>query len=142
MRSVTYCPIATHDPSAHAEIRALRDAGQRAANYRLPGTTLYVTLEPCPMCASALILARVSRVVYGARDPKGGACGSVFDLLPPDHRFNHRLVCQGDVQAQECGDLLRHFFRQRRDMAVDAAVHQRSVTNKKGPEVDTAGVNP
>ena len=108
------CPIATHDPSAHAEIRALRAAGQRAGNYRLPATTLYVTLEPCPMCASALVHARVARVVYGARDPKGGSCGSVFHLLPPDQRFNHRLECQGDVLGQECGDLLRRFFQQRR----------------------------
>lgn len=108
------CPISTHDPSAHAEIRALRDAGRRAGNYRLPGATLYVTLEPCPMCASALVHARVARVVFGARDPKGGACGSVFDLLPPDQRFNHRLECQGDVLAQAGGDILRRFFQQRR----------------------------
>ena len=108
------CPIATHDPSAHAEIRALRAAGARAGNYRLPGTTLYVTLEPCPMCASALVHARVARVVFGAWDPKGGACGSVFDLLPPDQRFNHRLICQGGVMAEECGELLRRFFRHRR----------------------------
>ena len=108
------CPIATHDPSAHAEIRALRAAGRRASNYRLPGTTLYVTLEPCPMCASALVHARVARVVFGTRDPKGGACGSVFDLLPPDQRFNHRLECQGEVMAEECGDILRRFFQQRR----------------------------
>ncbi len=108
------CPIATHDPSAHAEIRALRAAGQLLGNYRLPATTLYVTLEPCPMCASALVHARVARVVYGASDPKGGACGSVFHLLPPDQRFNHRLACQGGILALECGDLLRRFFRQRR----------------------------
>ena len=115
------CPIATHDPSAHAEIRALRQAGQLMGNYRLPATTLYVTLEPCPMCASALIHARLSRVVYGASDPKGGACGSVFHLLPPDHRFNHRLECQGGVLAQECGDLLRRFFRQRRRALIPEA---------------------
>ena len=111
------CPIATHDPSAHAEIRALRDAGHRAGNYRLPGATLYVTLEPCPMCASALVHARVARVVFGARDPKGGACGSVFHLLPPDQRFNHRLACLGEVLADECGDILRRFFQQRRRLA-------------------------
>ena len=108
------CPIATHDPSAHAEIRALRAAGDQVGNYRLPGTTLYVTLEPCPMCASALVHARVARVVFGARDPKGGACGSVFDLLPPDERFNHRLACRGEVLARECGDILRLFFQRRR----------------------------
>ncbi len=107
-------PIGAHDPTAHAEIQALRDAGAKAGNYRLPGSTLYVTLEPCPMCASALIHARVERVVFGAYDPKGGAAGSVFDLLPPDERFNHRLECVGGVMEQACGDLLRAFFRARR----------------------------
>jgi len=108
------CPIGTQDPSAHAEIRALRDAGARVGNYRLPDTTLYVTLEPCPMCASALIHARVRRVVYGAADPKGGACGSVFDLLPSDGRFNHLTEVTGGVLADACGELLRAFFRERR----------------------------
>lgn len=107
-------PIGDNDPSAHAEILALRDAGARVGNYRLPDTTLYVTLEPCPMCAGALIHARVARVVFGSYDPKGGAAGSVFDLLPPDERFNHRLSCQGGVLASECGDLLRSFFQRRR----------------------------
>jgi len=104
-------PIGEHDPSAHAEIMALRQAGRRVRNYRLPGSTLYVTLEPCPMCAGALVHARVERVVYGAPDPKGGACGSVFDLLPSDARFNHRVECAG---GEECSSLLRDFFRQRR----------------------------
>jgi tRNA(adenine34) deaminase len=108
------CPIGTHDPSAHAEIRALRDAGQRIGNYRLPDTTLYVTLEPCPMCASALVHARVRRVVYGAADPKGGACGSVFALLPSDARFNHAAEVTGGVLGEECGERLRAFFRERR----------------------------
>ena len=107
-------PIGANDPTAHAEIQALRDAGARVGNYRLPGATLYVTLEPCPMCASALIHARVARVVFGAYDPKGGAAGSVFDLLPPDERFNHRLACEGGVLEQACGDLLRAFFQARR----------------------------
>ena len=107
-------PIATYDPSAHAEIQALRDAGQRLGNYRLPGTTLYVTLEPCVMCAGAIVHARVERVVYGAPDPKGGACGSVFDLLPSDARFNHRTACTGGVLAEACGETLRAFFRARR----------------------------
>jgi tRNA(adenine34) deaminase len=107
-------PIAEKDPSAHAEILALRNAGRRLGNYRFPGTTLYVTLEPCPMCAGALVHARVERVVYGASDPKGGACGSAFDLLPSDHRFNHRTDCDGGVLAAECGELLRAFFRERR----------------------------
>jgi tRNA(adenine34) deaminase len=108
-------PIARHDPSAHAEIQALRDAGRRLTNYRLPGTTLYCTLEPCPMCAGALVHARVTRVVYGAPDPKGGACGSVFDLLPSDGRFNHRTRVEGGVLGEECGELLRRFFRLRRN---------------------------
>lgn len=108
------CPIGTHDPTAHAEIRALRAAGERVGNYRLTGSTLYVTLEPCVMCAGALVHARVERVVYGANDPKAGACGSRFELLPSDGRFNHRTECAGGVLAEECGELLRAFFRERR----------------------------
>jgi tRNA(adenine34) deaminase len=108
------CPIGTQDATAHAEIQALRDAGRRIGNYRLPGTTLYVTLEPCVMCAGAIIHARVARVVFGAADPKAGACGSVFDLLPSDHRFNHRTACIGGVLAEPCGERLRAFFRERR----------------------------
>lgn len=107
-------PIREHDPTAHAEIMALRDAGRRLSNYRLPGTTLYVTLEPCAMCAGAIIHARIKRVVFGASDPKGGAAGSVFDLLPSDQRFNHKVEVVGGVMAAECGDLLRSFFRSRR----------------------------
>ncbi len=109
------CPINTNDPTAHAEIMALRDAGLHQGNYRLPGSTLYVTLEPCPMCASAIIHARVGRVVFGAYDPKGGAAGSRFNLLPPDDRFNHRLDCVGGVMEQECGSMLRGFFQKRRN---------------------------
>lgn len=107
-------PIGAHDPSAHAEIQALRDAAKRVGNYRLPGTLLYVTLEPCPMCAGAIIHARVNRVIFGARDPKGGACGSVFDLLPSDSRFNHRTDCEGGVLADSCSERLTSFFRTRR----------------------------
>ncbi|MEY6432035.1 tRNA adenosine(34) deaminase TadA [Thioalkalicoccus limnaeus] len=107
-------PIGTQDPTAHAEIVALRAAAQRVGNYRLPGTRLYVTLEPCPMCASAIVHARVAHVVFGARDPKGGACGSVFDLLPSDGRFNHRTTCVGGVLAEDCAEILRAFFRARR----------------------------
>ncbi|MCF1184855.1 tRNA adenosine(34) deaminase TadA [Marichromatium gracile] len=110
-------PIADNDPSAHAEIQALRDAGRRLANYRLPETRLYVTLEPCVMCAGAIVHARVGAVVYGATDPKAGACGSVFDLLPSDARFNHRTECRGGVLAADCGELLRDFFRARRRAA-------------------------
>ena len=108
------CPIGSNDPSAHAEVQALRDAGSRVGNYRLLDSTLYVTLEPCPMCASALIHARVARVVFGAYDPKSGAAGSLFDLLPPDERFNHRMECYGGVLESECSAMLRDFFAKRR----------------------------
>ena len=111
-------PIGTHDPTAHAEIVALRDAARRVGNYRLAGTTLYVTLEPCPMCAGAIVHARVDRVVYAAPDPRSGAAGSVFDLLPSDDRFNHRTACEGGLLEQESAEMLRRFFRARRS-AVD-----------------------
>ncbi len=107
-------PISSHDPSAHAEIMALRDAGRRLGNYRLRDTTLYCTLEPCPMCAGAIVHARVARLVYGAPDRKGGACGSVFDLLPSDKRFNHRTEVSAGVLAKECGAILRAFFHGKR----------------------------
>ena len=107
-------PIGTHDPTAHAEVVALRDAASALENYRLPGTTLYVTLEPCAMCAGAIIHARIDRVVFAATDPRAGAAGSVFDLLPSDDRFNHSTVCEGGVLAGESAEMLRAFFRQRR----------------------------
>lgn len=107
-------PVGTHDPTAHAEIQALRAAGNAMGNYRLPGTTLYVTLEPCAMCAGAIVHARVARVVFGATDPRAGAAGSVFDLLPSNSRFNHRTVCEGGVLATEAGQMLKEFFRERR----------------------------
>ncbi len=107
-------PISHHDPSAHAEIVALRSAGQHLNNYRLIDTRLYVTLEPCVMCAGAIIHARVSQVIFGASDPRAGAAGSRFDLLPSDGRFNHRTECFGGVMAEECGNLLREFFRKKR----------------------------
>jgi tRNA(adenine34) deaminase len=105
--------IGANDPSAHAEVDALRDAGQRIGNYRLTGATLYVTLEPCVMCAGAIVHARIGRVVYGATDPKTGAAGSMFDTLVSD-RHNHRVEVTGGVLAGEAGDLLRAFFRSRR----------------------------
>ena len=106
-------PIGAHDPSAHAEMMALRAAGATLQNYRLTGTTLYVTLEPCAMCAGAIVQARVARVVFGADDPKAGAAGSVFNLLASE-KLNHRAEIVGGVLAQECGELLRRFFQQRR----------------------------
>ena len=107
-------PIGAHDPTAHAEIVALRAAANAEGNYRLPGTTLYVTLEPCPMCAGAIVHARVERVVFGTVDPRSGAAGSTFDLLPSDERFNHYTRCEGGVLAQQSADMLRRFFRARR----------------------------
>ncbi len=106
-------PISAHDPSAHAEIMALRDAATRIGNYRLPGATLYVTLEPCAMCAGAIMHARVARVVFGASDPKTGAAGSVVDLFA-EPRLNHHAEVIGGVLAAECGGLLSAFFAARR----------------------------
>lgn len=106
-------PAGASDPTAHAEIRALRAAAAAAGNYRLPGTTLYVTLEPCCMCAGAVVHARVDRVVFGASDPKSGAAGSAFELLrSPAH--NHRVRVEGGLLGDTAGDLLRAFFRARR----------------------------
>lgn len=105
--------LAEHDPTAHAEIVAMRRAGQALGNHRLIGTTLYVTLEPCAMCAMALVHARVARVVYGAADPKTGACGSVFDLLT-DPRHNHRVEVRGGVLGEEASRRLTNYFRAKR----------------------------
>ena len=105
--------IAEHDPSAHAEIVALRQAGRALGNHRLVGSTLYVSLEPCAMCAMALVHARVARLVFAAADPKTGACGSVFDLLA-DPRHNHRVEVVGGVLADEAGRRLSNYFRAKR----------------------------
>ena len=112
-------PITTHDPTAHAEIVALRHAATLLGNYRLPECELYVTLEPCAMCAMALMHARFKRIVYGAPDPKTGAAGSVVDLFA-DRRLNHHTQIVGGVMAAECGDLLRRFFAERRALAREA----------------------
>jgi tRNA(adenine34) deaminase len=106
-------PITKHDPSAHAEMLALRQAALSEENYRLPGTTLYVTLEPCTMCAGAMLHARVDRIVYGAADPKTGAAGSVLDVFS-SKQINHQTVVEGGVMIEECGQLLRDFFKERR----------------------------
>ena len=106
-------PIANHDPSAHAEMLALRQAALSEENYRLPGTTLYVTLEPCTMCAGAMLHARVDRIVYGAKDSKTGAAGSVLDVFS-SKQINHQTVIEGGMMAEECGQLLRDFFKERR----------------------------
>lgn len=113
-------PIGANDPTAHAEINALRDAAERLGNYRLPGTTLYVTLEPCPMCVGAMIHARVERVVFGAHDTKTGACGGALDLAHhPSH--NHHLGVDGGVLAEPAADMLRAFFRTRRAKSRDGS---------------------
>lgn len=105
--------IATHDPTAHAEIMALREAGQNCKNYRLSDVTLYVTLEPCAMCAGAMLHARIGRLVIGASDPKTGATGSVLNVLEGSHVF-HQVALEEGVLADECSEQLRRFFRQRR----------------------------
>jgi tRNA(adenine34) deaminase len=106
-------PISTHDPTAHAEMVALRAAAARLDNYRLLGTTLYVTLEPCAMCAGAMVHARVQRLVYAATDPRAGAAGSVFNVVQ-NPALNHRLETESGVLAEECGAMLREFFVARR----------------------------
>ena len=109
-------PITTHDPTAHAEIRAMRDAAQYLGNYRLVGCTLYVTLEPCAMCSGAIQHARIAKLIYGASDPKTGACGSVVNLMA-EPRLNHHTEISGGVLAAECGGLLSSFFSARRKKA-------------------------
>ncbi len=109
-------PIGRHDPTAHAEIAALRAAAGALGNYRLPGCTLYVTLEPCAMCAGAMMHARLARVVFGASDPKTGACGSVVNLFS-ENKLNHHAELSGGVLAAECGTMLSAFFAERRSQA-------------------------
>lgn len=106
------------DPTAHAEMIALTQAAAAAESWRLDGATMYVTLEPCPMCAGALVNARVARLVFGADDPKAGACGSLMDLVS-DRRLNHRMPVTRGVLAEECGEVLREFFRARRRRGED-----------------------
>jgi tRNA(adenine34) deaminase len=106
-------PVATSDPTAHAELAALRDAAKYVGNYRLPGCEIYVTLEPCPMCAGAIMHARIARLVFGASDPKTGACGSVVDLFA-EARLNHHATVTRGIRADECGRLLSEFFAARR----------------------------
>jgi tRNA(adenine34) deaminase len=105
--------IQDHDPTGHAEVVALRAAAKQSGNYRLPGATLFVTLEPCAMCIGAMMHARLARVVFGASDPKTGACGSVIHL-PSEPRLNHHTNVHGGVLANECGEILRDFFKRRR----------------------------
>jgi tRNA(adenine34) deaminase len=113
-------PISRRDPSAHAEMMALRDAAQLLGNYRLVDCELFVTLEPCLMCAGAIMHARIARLVYGASDPKTGACGSVLNVFA-EQRLNHHATVSGGVLAQECGALLSDFFAMRREQQKKAA---------------------
>ena len=106
-------PVSSNDPTAHAEIMALRDAGKKIGNYRLPDATLYVTLEPCAMCASAIVHARLTKLVYAIEDPKTGACGSVFNLLQTDE-LNHRVEVKRGILADECQSLIQTFFKKKR----------------------------
>lgn len=106
-------PISLNDPTAHAEILALRRAAARVGNYRLPGASLYVTIEPCLMCVGAMVHARIRRLVFGAADPKAGACVSLY-RIPEDARLNHRLEVQGGVREAECRALMQEFFQARR----------------------------
>lgn len=115
--------ISLHDPTAHAEILALRQACEKKKNYRLPGSTLYVTLEPCPMCMGAMVLARISRLVFGAYDPKGGAVRSVMNF--PLDNMNHRFEIEGGLLSQECATILKEFFLSRRDEAKNKKENRR-----------------
>lgn len=109
-------PISQHDPSAHAEIQAMRDAARNIGNYRLVDCTLYVTLEPCAMCTGAIQHARIARLVFGASDPKTGACGSVINLMA-EEKLNHHTEVTGGILAAECGGLLSQFFASRRKLS-------------------------
>lgn len=114
-------PIGAHDPTAHAEIMALRAAAQVMGNYRLPGCDLYVTLEPCAMCAGAMMHARLSRIIFGASDPKTGACGSIINLFAQE-KLNHHTEVVSGVLAQQCSTLLKDFFVRRRQMQQNKSV--------------------
>ncbi|MDL1958696.1 MAG: tRNA adenosine(34) deaminase TadA [Deltaproteobacteria bacterium] len=106
-------PARQCDPTAHAEILVLRQGAKRVGSYRLTGTTLYVTIEPCPMCAGAIVLARIKRLVYGAQDPKTGACATLYNIVQ-DSRLNHRLEVSRGILAEECRSLIQAFFQKRR----------------------------
>ncbi|WJF89153.1 tRNA adenosine(34) deaminase TadA [Paraburkholderia bonniea] len=128
-------PIGTHDPSAHAEMLALRGAAQALANYRLPGCELYVTLEPCLMCAGAIMHARLARVVFGARDPKTGVCGSVMNAFAQP-QLNHHTAVIGGVLEHECSAALKRFFAQRREASRIARDAGRGAAESSGPLSD------
>ncbi|SAL22013.1 CMP deaminase [Caballeronia cordobensis] len=130
-------PIRGHDPSAHAEMAALRAAAQKLENYRLPGCELYVTLEPCLMCAGAIMHARIARVVYGAADPKTGACGSVVDMFA-NGQLNHHTTVTGGVLADECAHALKNFFAERRRLARDERDARRARETGRSAAADSS----
>lgn len=109
-------PISSNDPTAHAEIIALRDAGNNVDNYRLPDATMYVTLEPCAMCAGAIVHARLSKIIFAAADPKTGACGSIFNLLQTEE-LNHKVDIDKGIMEDECRALIQSFFKEKRNMS-------------------------
>lgn len=121
-------PIGKHDPTAHAEIMALRAAAEKLGNYRLPGCELYVTLEPCIMCAGAMMHARLARVVYGAADPKTGAAGSVVNLFAQE-QLNHHTELVGGVMADACGQLLKDFFAERRERLKQERLQRQAIAH-------------
>lgn len=126
-------PIAKHDPTAHAEIMALRAAAEILGNYRLPGCELYVTLEPCIMCAGAMMHARLARVVYGATDPKTGAGGSVLNLFAQE-QLNHHTELVGGVLADACGQLLKNFFAERRERLKQERLQRQAIAHAQMSE--------
>lgn len=128
-------PIGKHDPTAHAEIVALRRAAEKLGNYRLPGCELYVTLEPCVMCSGAMMHARLARIVFGATDPKTGACGSVVNLFQQE-KLNHHTVLQGGVLADACGQLLKDFFAQRREALKQQRLQANANTSNEDAQHD------
>ena len=133
-------PISAHDPSAHAEMAALRAGAQALGNYRLPGCELYVTLEPCLMCAGAIMHARIARVVFGAHDPKTGACGSVVDAFA-NEQLNHHTNVTGGVLADECGEALRAFFAERRRASREARRAARAQAEEALTRTGAAGAD-
>ncbi len=128
-------PIGTHDPTAHAEIMALRAAASILGNYRLPGCELFVTLEPCAMCAGAMMHARLARVVFGASDPKTGTCGSIVNLFEQE-KLNHHTELVGGVMAEECGKLLKEFFADRRQAQKNDATDASSSPSLEPTDVE------
>lgn len=128
----------SQDPTAHAEIMVIRTAAEQLKTWRLTDTTLYVTLEPCPMCAGAIVQARIARLVFGAWDPKAGACGSIFDI-PAERRLNHRVHVMGGLLERECRELLQEFFRAKRANLLESSSPRNLPLNTETQQVDHCG---